>query len=161
MSVPVNPKPFLAELTGKQVIAKLKGGMEYKGYLVSTDAYMNLQVRPQACAAASARRVSLGRCGRRASGPEQSHTALRRETLLSLTVWLARLQLASTEEYIDGQFTGNWGEVLIRYGADATRAPGVAHCRIQVQQRALSARRTARGGRRCWHASGLRSCALL
>jgi small nuclear ribonucleoprotein F len=41
MSVPVNPKPFLAELTGKQVLAKLQLGMEYKGYLVSTDAYMN------------------------------------------------------------------------------------------------------------------------
>ena len=42
--VTVNPKPFLKELTGKQVICKLKWGMEYKGYLVSTDAYMNLQV---------------------------------------------------------------------------------------------------------------------
>jgi len=63
--VPVNPKPFLNELTGKQVIIKLKWGMEYKGYLVSVDAYMNLQ-------------------------------------------------LASTEEYIDGQFVGNLGEVLIR-----------------------------------------------
>ena len=42
---PINPKPFLAELTGKQVVAKLKWGMEYKGYLVSTDAYMNLQAR--------------------------------------------------------------------------------------------------------------------
>lgn len=41
---PVNPKPFLKDLTGKQVIAKLKWGMEYKGYLVSTDGYMNLQV---------------------------------------------------------------------------------------------------------------------
>jgi hypothetical protein len=49
MSVPVNPKPFLALLTGKQVIAKLKWGMEYKGYLVSTDAYMNLQVCVAAC----------------------------------------------------------------------------------------------------------------
>ena len=39
--------------------------MEYKGYLVSTDAYMNLQ-------------------------------------------------LANTEEYIDGNFTGQLGEVLIR-----------------------------------------------
>ena len=48
MSVPVNPRPFLADLTGKQVIAKLKWGMEYKGYLVSTDAYMNLQARTQA-----------------------------------------------------------------------------------------------------------------
>jgi small nuclear ribonucleoprotein F len=39
--------------------------MEYKGFLVSTDAYMNLQ-------------------------------------------------LASTEEYVDGKFAGNLGEVLIR-----------------------------------------------
>lgn len=29
--VPVNPKPFLADLTGKPVIVKLKWGMEYKG----------------------------------------------------------------------------------------------------------------------------------
>ncbi|CAI5511509.1 unnamed protein product [Closterium sp. Naga37s-1] len=64
-TVPVNPKPFLNDLTGKQVIVKLKWGMEYKGYLMSVDAYMNLQ-------------------------------------------------LASTEEYIDGQFMGSLGEVLIR-----------------------------------------------
>jgi len=60
--IPVNPKPFLAELTGKSIIVKLKWGMEYKGFLVSVDAYTNLQ-------------------------------------------------LASTEEYIDGNFTGNLGEV--------------------------------------------------
>ena len=42
--VPVNPKPFLNDLTGKPVIAKLKWGMEYKGFLVSVDSYMNLQV---------------------------------------------------------------------------------------------------------------------
>lgn len=41
----VNPKPFLADLTGKPVYVRLKWGMEYKGYLVSTDNYMNLQVR--------------------------------------------------------------------------------------------------------------------
>ncbi|KAL3137834.1 hypothetical protein ABBQ38_005087 [Trebouxia sp. C0009 RCD-2024] len=64
-TVPVNPKPFLNELTGKVVVVKLKWGMEYKGYLVSVDAYMNLQ-------------------------------------------------LANTEEFIEGQFTGNLGEVLIR-----------------------------------------------
>lgn len=29
--VPVNPKPFLLELTGKMVVVKLKWGMEYKG----------------------------------------------------------------------------------------------------------------------------------
>ncbi len=30
-TVPVNPKPFLNELTGKIIIVKLKWGMEYKG----------------------------------------------------------------------------------------------------------------------------------
>ncbi|KAG9291940.1 hypothetical protein G9A89_004878 [Geosiphon pyriformis] len=62
---PVNPKPFLQELTGKPVIVRLKWGMEYKGYLVSVDSYMNLQ-------------------------------------------------LANTEEFVDGQSTGALGEVLIR-----------------------------------------------
>ena len=40
----MNPKPFLNELTGKEVIVKLKWGMEYKGFLVAVDNYMNLQV---------------------------------------------------------------------------------------------------------------------
>jgi small nuclear ribonucleoprotein F len=31
-------------LTGKPVIVKLKWGMEYKGFLVSVDSYMNLQL---------------------------------------------------------------------------------------------------------------------
>ncbi|GAA5835525.1 hypothetical protein JCM3766R1_006439 [Sporobolomyces carnicolor] len=45
MSVqPVNPKPFLADLTGKQVFVQLKWGMTYKGYMVSTDNYMNVQL---------------------------------------------------------------------------------------------------------------------
>ena len=43
-SQPVNPKPFLQELTGKVVNVRLKWGLEYRGYLVSTDSYMNLQV---------------------------------------------------------------------------------------------------------------------
>ncbi|CAH3180705.1 unnamed protein product [Porites lobata] len=64
-TMPLNPKPFLNGLTGKAVIAKLKWGHEYKGYLVSVDGYMNLQ-------------------------------------------------LANTEEYIDGSLAGNLGEVLIR-----------------------------------------------
>lgn len=33
MATPVNPKPFLNELTGKPVMVKLKWGMEYKGEL--------------------------------------------------------------------------------------------------------------------------------
>ncbi|KAI1283837.1 Small nuclear ribonucleoprotein F [Halotydeus destructor] len=63
--MPLNPKPFLNGLTGKAILVKLKWGMEYKGYLVSVDGYMNLQ-------------------------------------------------LANTEEFIDGNCTGNLGEVLIR-----------------------------------------------
>ena len=43
----MNPKPFLNGLTGKPVLVKLKWGMEYKGYLVSVDGYMNLQVSIQ------------------------------------------------------------------------------------------------------------------
>merc|ERR1712083_546776 len=64
-ALPMNPKPFLNGLTGKPIMVKLKWGMEYKGYLVSVDGYMNLQ-------------------------------------------------LANTEEYIDGALSGNLGEVLIR-----------------------------------------------
>ena len=40
----VNPKPFLNSLAGKLILVKLKWGMEYRGYLVSVDAYMNLQL---------------------------------------------------------------------------------------------------------------------
>ena len=47
-TMPLNPKPFLNGLTGKPVMVKLKWGMEYKGYLVSVDGYMNLQVCPAA-----------------------------------------------------------------------------------------------------------------
>ncbi|KLO15661.1 small nuclear ribonucleo protein SmF [Schizopora paradoxa] len=39
-----NPKPFLQSLTGKPVHVKLKWGLEYRGYLVSTDNYMNVQL---------------------------------------------------------------------------------------------------------------------
>ena len=40
----MNPKPFLNAMTGKPVVVKLKWGMEYKGYLVSVDGYMNIQL---------------------------------------------------------------------------------------------------------------------
>lgn len=43
-AMPINPKPFLNGLTGKAVMVKLKWGHEYKGYLVSVDGYMNLQL---------------------------------------------------------------------------------------------------------------------
>lgn len=41
---PINPEPFLNDLKDKTVIVKLKWGQEYKGTLVSTDKYMNLQL---------------------------------------------------------------------------------------------------------------------
>jgi len=37
----VNPKPFLASLSGKPIAVRLKWGMEYRGLLVSVDPYMN------------------------------------------------------------------------------------------------------------------------
>ena len=61
----MNPRPFLKQLTGKSVLVKLKWGMEYKGILVSSDRYFNLQ-------------------------------------------------LANAEEYVEGNNTGNLGEILIR-----------------------------------------------
>lgn len=80
------------------MVAKLKWGMEYKGYLVSTDAYMNLQAR-LLTGSVCAQGADVTPCPR---------------------------QLASTEEYIDGQFTGNLGEVLIRCDArSAGQAAGL------------------------------------
>lgn len=43
-TMPINPKPFLNSLTGKPVFVRLKWGQEYKGFLVSVDTYMNLQL---------------------------------------------------------------------------------------------------------------------
>ncbi|KAL0214312.1 hypothetical protein P9112_006496 [Eukaryota sp. TZLM1-RC] len=44
MSQPVNPTPFLNSLVGKLILVKLKWGPEFKGILISTDRYMNLQM---------------------------------------------------------------------------------------------------------------------
>lgn len=43
-AMPINPKPFLNGMTGKPVLVKLKWGHEYKGFLVSVDGYMNIQL---------------------------------------------------------------------------------------------------------------------
>jgi len=43
-TMPVNPKPYLNGLMGKTIIVKLIWGHEYKGFLVSTDNYMNIQL---------------------------------------------------------------------------------------------------------------------
>lgn len=45
MSSANNPRPYLKNLAGKDVVVKLKwGNSEYKGTLVSTDSYMNIQL---------------------------------------------------------------------------------------------------------------------
>ena len=43
-TIPINPKPFLEDITGKLVSVKLKWGWELRGILKSTDQYMNLQL---------------------------------------------------------------------------------------------------------------------
>lgn len=58
--MPVNPKPFLNEITGKPVIVKLKWGMEYRGKLMAVDGYMNLQVRGRRWSAARGTCVLTG-----------------------------------------------------------------------------------------------------
>ncbi len=42
--VPINPRPMLQDLVNKEVIVRLKWNQQYKGRLVSTDSYMNLQL---------------------------------------------------------------------------------------------------------------------
>ena len=72
-------------------------------------------------------------------------------------------QLASTEEYIDGQFTGNLGEVLIRCAVTLLLLHGVLltpRSLAQVQQRAVPACSAARGGRGRRHAAGMSAASL-
>ena len=91
--MPVNPKPFLQELTGKPTIVKLKWGMEYKGALplrAGMDLLPRLRARSDLCS--------------RAAGAG---------FLASVDRYM-NLQLANTEEWVDGTFSGNLGEVLIR-----------------------------------------------
>ena len=40
----INPTPFLNLLKGKKVIVRLKWGHEYKGILLASDKYMNVQL---------------------------------------------------------------------------------------------------------------------
>jgi small nuclear ribonucleoprotein F len=86
----VNPKPFLTDLTGQAVLVKLKWGMEYRGILLAIDSYMNLQVT------------------------DIPIFHLRGCNLTNFSAVFCSPQLADTEEFIDGQLSGNLGEVLIR-----------------------------------------------
>ncbi|KAI1374851.1 LSM domain-containing protein [Hypoxylon crocopeplum] len=43
--VPVNPRPMLQDLVNKDIVVRLKWGeTEYRGRLVSSDSYMNIQL---------------------------------------------------------------------------------------------------------------------
>lgn len=44
LTMKINPKPFLQDLTGKPIVVKLKWGMEYHGRLASVDSYMNVKL---------------------------------------------------------------------------------------------------------------------
>ena len=127
-TVPVNPKPFLNDLTGKQVIVKLKWGMEYKGAPIVRARRRAARSPPGATQIATAAARGAGRRGPPPPPPAAApaadalaplHTGASSPRpagyLVSVDSYM-NLQLASTEEYIDGQFTGNLGEVLIRCG---------------------------------------------
>lgn len=143
-TIPVNPKPFLNNLTGKTVIVKLKWGMEYKGtfnfvfystqlasivyflinllscsgFLASVDSYMNLQVQlkiPFLFISICLSSVQLGIYVRHSttfSRIEDAWVHVVNNLLLWFTLWYP--QLGNAEEYVDGQFSGNLGEILIR-----------------------------------------------
>ncbi|KAI1106451.1 like-Sm domain-containing protein [Jackrogersella minutella] len=43
--VPINPRPMLQDLVNKDIVVRLKWGeAEYRGRLVSSDSYMNIQL---------------------------------------------------------------------------------------------------------------------
>jgi small nuclear ribonucleoprotein F len=69
-------------------MVRLKWGMQYKGFLVSVDSYMNLQ-------------VSFSPSSRFEISMYSRHN-------------LGRVQLANTEEYQNDVSIGSLGEVLIR-----------------------------------------------
>ena len=128
----MNPRPFLLDLVGKPVWIKLKWGMEYKGtdarraggllalfppplnsatpydppppppcagILVSTDSYMNFQVRI----------CNMGAIRSHGARMNAAHALTPRPPAAP-----ANMQLANSEEYIDGTHSGNLGEILIR-----------------------------------------------
>lgn len=44
--VPINPKPFLRDLVNRRIIVTLKfNNTQYRGILVSTDNYFNIQLK--------------------------------------------------------------------------------------------------------------------
>ena len=93
-------RPFLKDLVSKPILVKLKWGMEYKGTTTSM-----CLVSPSY---SSHSRFVLSWLDCVAIG-----------ILISVDNYM-NLQLANTEEYVDGVPQGNLGEVLIRYGSIRT-----------------------------------------
>jgi small nuclear ribonucleoprotein F len=81
----VNQKTFLNSLTEKPVIFKLKWGMEYIGNL--SPVFIQFE-------------------------PEYFVFQILNDIQNPLLPFFYCMQLANTEEYIDGQFSGNLGQVL-------------------------------------------------
>ncbi|KAK6916323.1 hypothetical protein RJ641_019184 [Dillenia turbinata] len=95
-TIPVNTKPFLNYLTGKRVIVKLKWGYGIQRCLHIKFPFLSgslLCIKP----------------GFQGKGPRK------RKLMRCPQIFVCCLQLANIEEYIEGQFTGNLGEILIRY----------------------------------------------
>lgn len=126
-TVPVNPKPFLNELTGKVVVVKLKWGMEYKGTWLTIPTF-----RPCPTGAGIPLLPAAG-------------------YLVSVDAYM-NLQLANTEEFIEGQFTGNLGEVLIRCGK--------SHCSAVQKMRCTSVAATAITFSSCIAGTGATMCCI-
>jgi small nuclear ribonucleoprotein (snRNP)-like protein len=94
----VNPKPFLAELTGQEVVVKLKWGMEYKGKLAARHA------RPRATLMAHCPQcTALVRADGYTCPPVFFCAAPHAGTLLSTDSYM-NVQLDQTKEYIDDKF---------------------------------------------------------
>lgn len=175
--VPVNPKPYLNDLTGKPVVCRLKWGMEYKGARAVVAPHDSRRAVLSRCSARGPGRAPRSRltrlrpirarmrrlprvgglvhepagwppraqmpalprfasrpgcarlrvraalcAGRAAVHPcARSPTLARPAPSATPRVRPSAPQLASTEEWIDGQFSGNLGEVLIR--KERPRAP--------------------------------------
>ena len=162
--MPVNPKPFLNELTGKMVIVKLKWGMEYKGeetrvvdghFAICFEERVSLFGRlpsssawfgASADAEASLKSTRLNSSGTGSMAAKHGIDARGNlDDLIFFSLFLLdspsltpppkkkkkkkhscppgylvsvdaymNLQLASTQEFIDGKLAGDLGEVLIR-----------------------------------------------
>lgn len=124
----IHPKPFLASLTGKPVIVKLKWGLEYRGAL-STRPLPPLRLFAQSATSTppppptlhaihSSNITNFLLVYLRSSAPRSGH-------LTSVDNYM-NLQLENSEEWIDGAMADKLGEILIRCNNVLYIRPGLA-----------------------------------